>query len=80
MHMGIVKQTQGLHAPLRLGMERQAAGQVTRLPFLPSSGLMRDVLDARDEDIGPESIFNDASEPEVMGTPILVMQRHLKMM
>lgn len=80
MHMRVAKETQGLHAPLRLLMERQAAAQVTRLPFLPSSGLMRDVLDGRDEDLGPECIFNDPSQPEVMGTPLLVMQRNLKLM
>lgn len=30
---------QGLHAPLRLAMERRAVQQVGRLPFLPSSNL-----------------------------------------
>ena len=80
IQMGILKQTQGMHAPLRLMMERDAADRVSRLPFLPSSRLMRDVLDGRDEDLGPEAVFNDPMQPEVMGTPQLVMERSLNLM
>ena len=77
LHLDMLQRMQGLHAPMRLLMERKAASPVTRLPFLPSSRLMHDVLTARDEDIGPEHMFNDPQEPEVMGTPLLVMQRSL---
>lgn len=80
MHMGILKQTQGMHAPLRLMMERDAASHVSRLPFLPSSNLMTDVLTGRDEDIGPADLFNDASQPEVMGPAHLVVERSLNLM
>jgi proteasome maturation protein len=35
MDMAILKKTQGLHAPLRLQMERNATLKVGHLPFLP---------------------------------------------
>lgn len=41
--MTVLRNTQGLHAPLRLAMERRAAKQIGRLPFLPSSNLQLDV-------------------------------------
>lgn len=58
MNFAMLTKTQGIHAPMKLMMERQAAAQVTRLPFLPSSNLMLEVLEGRDEDIGVEDILN----------------------
>ena len=77
LQLQVLKETQGIHAPLRLMMEREAASRVSRLPFLPSSGLMLDVLTGRDEDLGPETLFNSGSEAEAVGSPFLVMQRSL---
>lgn len=48
----MLRNVQGLHAPMRLAMELKAAERVGRHPFMPSSGLMRDVLLGRDEEIG----------------------------
>lgn len=50
--MILLRNTQGLHAPMRIAMELKATEKIGRLPFLPSSNMMRDVLLARDEEIG----------------------------
>ena len=50
--MLVLRNTQGIHAPLRLAMELKAAEKIGRLPFLPSSNMMRDVILGRDDDIG----------------------------
>ncbi|XP_043522769.1 proteasome maturation protein-like, partial [Frieseomelitta varia] len=47
----LLRNTQGLHAPIRLAMELKAAEKIGRLPFLPSSHMMKDVL-GKDEEIG----------------------------
>ena len=57
-NFAMLKTTQGIHAPLRLMMERKAACQVGRLPFLASSNLMKDVLEGKDDVIGFEDILN----------------------
>ena len=49
--MIMLRNTQGLHAPLRLAMELKSTEKIGRLPFLPSSNLMRDVILGRDDDI-----------------------------
>jgi len=76
-NFAVLKRTQGIHAPLKLMMEREAASKIGRLPFLPSSNIMRDVLEGRDEDIGFEDILNDPSQPEFLGAPHLMVERQL---
>lgn len=58
MNYAMLRKTQGIHAPLRILMEKDAASRVGRLPFLPSSNLMRDVIEGRDEDITFDDILN----------------------
>ena len=53
-----LRSEQGIGAPLKLLMERKAASNVGRLPFLPSSNLMTEVLTGRIDSIGFEDIFN----------------------
>jgi proteasome maturation protein len=77
MNMAMLCNAQGLHAPLRLKMELQAADKVGRLPFLPSSGLMGEVLTGRDEEIGFEDILNTAEFREQLAQPHAVVERHL---
>jgi len=77
MNFAMLKKTQGIHAPLKLMMERQAASQISRLPFLPSSNVMLDVLEGRDEEIGVEDILNDPMNPEYMGPPQMVVMKNL---
>lgn len=74
MNMAILKKTQGIGAPLKLMMERKAASEVGRLPFLPSSNLMKEVLEGKDEDLGFESFLGNP-EPEAMGHPHMVVER-----
>lgn len=52
MNMVLRRNTQGIHAPMRIAMELKATEKIGRLPFLSSSNLMKDVLLGRDEDIG----------------------------
>jgi proteasome maturation protein len=80
MNMAILRNIQGLHAPLRLTMELQAAKKIGRLPFLPSSGFMSDVLTGRDEEIGFEDILNTAEFHEQMAQPHAVVEKHLALL
>lgn len=75
--MTILRNTQGLHAPLRIGMELNSAKKVGRLPFLPSSNIMLDSLTGRDIEIGPEDVFNTSEFLEVSGQPHAVVERSL---
>ncbi|OXU29152.1 hypothetical protein TSAR_006554, partial [Trichomalopsis sarcophagae] len=77
MEMLMLRNTQGLHAPMRLAMEIKAAEKIGRLPFLPSSNLMRDVILGRDDDIGFEDILNTAEFREQMGQPHAVVEKSL---
>lgn len=73
--MAILRNTQGMHAPLRLAMEFKAAKQIGRLPFLPSSNIMLETLTGRDVEIGPEDVFNLPEFREVVGQPHAVVER-----
>ncbi|XP_023029735.1 proteasome maturation protein [Leptinotarsa decemlineata] len=77
MNMTVLRNTQGLHAPLRLAMELKSAKRIGRLPFMPSSNVMHDALTGRDLDIGPEDIFNTPEFLEVSGQPHAVVERSL---
>ncbi|KAG7204951.1 hypothetical protein KM043_005339 [Ampulex compressa] len=77
MDMTLLRNTQGLHAPLRLAMELKATEKIGRLPFLSSSNAMRDVLLWKDEQIGFEDILNTAEFREQMGQPHAVVERSL---
>lgn len=57
MNMVLLRNTQGLHAPMRIAMELKAAEKIGRLPFLPSSCMMKDVLLGRDEEIGYINLY-----------------------
>ncbi|KAK4886576.1 hypothetical protein RN001_002847 [Aquatica leii] len=65
MNMVMLRNTQGLHAPLKITMELKAAKQIGRLPFLSSSNVMHDSLTGRDLEIGPEDVFNTAEFREI---------------
>ncbi|KAK2588221.1 hypothetical protein KPH14_004256 [Odynerus spinipes] len=77
MNMVLLRNTQGLHAPLRLAMELKASEKIGRLPFLPSSNVMRDVILGKDEEIGFEDILNTAEFREQMGQPHAVVEKSL---
>nr|CAI5844106.1 unnamed protein product [Callosobruchus analis] len=77
MNLALLRNTQGLHAPLRIAMEQRSARKIGRLPFLPSSNIMLDTLTGRDLEIGPEDIFNTPEFIEVSGQPHAVVERSL---
>lgn len=69
MNMTVLRNTQGLHAPMRIAMELKAAKHIGHLPFLPSQNLMLDVLTGRDMTVMPEDIYGTAEFREAMGQP-----------
>ncbi|XP_018579602.1 proteasome maturation protein [Anoplophora glabripennis] len=77
MNMTVLRNTQGLHAPLRITMELKSAQKIGRLPFLQSSNVMYDVLTGRDLEIGPEDIFNTPEFLEISGQPHAMVERSL---
>ncbi|EDW75983.1 uncharacterized protein Dwil_GK14916 [Drosophila willistoni] len=77
LNMQILRNREGLHAPLRMGMDRFAARQVGRLPFLQSSYLMDDVLTGRCDTIGFEDFLNLPENNEHMRQPHAVVEKSL---
>ncbi|KYN07330.1 Proteasome maturation protein [Cyphomyrmex costatus] len=77
MNMALLRNTQGLHAPLRIAMELKATENIGRLPFLSSSNVMRDVLLGKDQSIGFDDIFNTSEFREQMGQPHAIVENHL---
>ncbi|KAB0799737.1 hypothetical protein PPYR_07627 [Photinus pyralis] len=77
MNMAILRNTQGMHAPLRLNMELLAVKKVGRLPFLPSSNAMHDALTGRDLEVWPEDLYNTAEFREMAGQPHAVVEKSL---
>ncbi|XP_022900006.1 proteasome maturation protein [Onthophagus taurus] len=77
MNLTMMRNTQGLHAPLRYTMECQAAKKIGHLPFLPSSNIMLDVLTGNDIEIGPQDIFGTPEFREIVGQPHAVVEKSL---
>jgi len=77
MDFTMLRNAQGLHAPLRLKIERQVAGQVQRLPGLHSSNLMSDILTGRLDVIDFTDVLNDPMDAEMIGHPHMLMERRL---
>ena len=77
IRMTVLRNTQGVHAPFRLLMERKAASHVSRLPFLPSHNVALDVLTGNDEFVGFEDILGGPEVGEVMGNPHAMVEKRL---
>ncbi|KAK3763833.1 hypothetical protein RRG08_050197 [Elysia crispata] len=77
MDFVMLKNSQGIQAPLKLKMEHFAASKMQRLPCLNSSNLMADILSGREELIGFEDILNNPAESEVMGQPHAMVERRM---
>ncbi|XP_068702353.1 proteasome maturation protein-like [Montipora capricornis] len=73
----MLRNTQGLHAPLKLQMERAVASKIQRLPCLPSSMVALDTLMGTDESIGFEDFLNVAGDSEFTCDPHLTMEYKL---
>jgi len=77
IRMTVLRNTQGVHAPFRLMMERRAASQVSRLPFLPSHHVALDVLTGNDECVGFEDFLGGQEVGEVMGNPHALVEKRM---
>lgn len=75
MDFAMLRNLQGMHAPLKLQMELNTAKQMQRLPGLPSSRLMEDTLSGRNELIDFDDIFNVPEESESMVQPHVLMEK-----
>ncbi|KAM7443992.1 hypothetical protein ABFA07_007362 [Porites harrisoni] len=73
----MLRNTQGLQAPLKLQMERSVASKIQRLPCLPSSMVALDTLMGTDESLGFEDFLNVHGDSEVMSDPHLTMEYKL---
>ncbi|XP_025087418.1 proteasome maturation protein-like isoform X2 [Pomacea canaliculata] len=77
MDMVMLRNSQGIHAPLRLHMEQHMARKIQRLPGLHSSNAMLDTLTGRDEVLGFEDILNDPADAELVGQPHILVEKQL---
>ncbi|KXJ19511.1 proteasome maturation protein [Exaiptasia diaphana] len=75
LDMRMLRNTQGLHAPLRLQMECAVTSKIQRLPCLPSSMIALDTLMGSDDSIGFEDILGAPGDLETMGDIHSIMER-----
>jgi len=66
---------QGIHAPLRLVVERKVVSRGGHLPFLPRSNASLDVLTGRDEMIGFDDFLGHPHEQEALRQPHATMDK-----
>jgi len=70
----MLKNSQGLHAPLKLHMERHITSQITRLPGLQSSNILLDTLTGKDETVEFADILNTPGDSELMADVHMMME------
>ncbi|KAK7468486.1 hypothetical protein VKT23_002992 [Stygiomarasmius scandens] len=78
LKLNMLRTTHGLHAPMRLLMERKIVATSPHMPALPQSNIHLDILMGRDETIEPADVF---AEP-ISGPPLDIhkdMERKLHM-
>jgi proteasome maturation protein len=80
-HMRILRSTQGIHAPLRMQMEKKATSMAGgRLPFLHSERLGLQVLNGTDTTIAFEDVLCTPENREKAGVPSAVMEKSVGML
>ncbi|XP_003389588.1 PREDICTED: proteasome maturation protein-like [Amphimedon queenslandica] len=77
--MQSLRNSQGLHAPLRLEMERKMASKIQRIPPLESSMIALETLLGQDETISVEELLDNPSDSPVLVNGRAVMEKRLKM-
>jgi proteasome maturation protein len=80
MDLSMLRNLQGLHAPLKLQMEHNITKKMRRLPGLPSSNILEDSLSGRDELIDFDDIFNAPEERETNMQPHLQIEKQLNLL
>lgn len=76
----MLREREGLSAPLKISMELNSFKTVGRLPFLQSSNLHRDVLLGRDETIEFSDFLNVPEMSEFNRQPHVVVEKHLNIL
>ncbi|KIK70346.1 hypothetical protein GYMLUDRAFT_65582 [Collybiopsis luxurians FD-317 M1] len=66
----MLRNTQGLHAPMRLLMERKIVGANPHMSVLPQTNLQLDILMGRDETVEPADVFGGP----INGPPLDIRQ------
>ncbi|CAO3692441.1 unnamed protein product [Rhizopus microsporus] len=61
LKLNLARQAYGMHAPIKLMMERSIVEKRQRVPVMPSSNLHLDILLGKDETIDYEDFLNDPS-------------------
>ncbi|KAI8987426.1 proteasome maturation factor UMP1-domain-containing protein [Mycotypha africana] len=59
LKLNLARQAHGMHAPIKMMMERSIVEKRQRLPVLPSSNLHLNILLGKDETIDYEDFLND---------------------
>ncbi|XP_055343231.1 proteasome maturation protein-like [Paramacrobiotus metropolitanus] len=75
MNYAMLRSTQGIHAPLRLQMEKFLVKQPSRNSVMPSSNLHLDVLNGKDETIDFEGLLNAPEYWEKEVHPHLLLEK-----
>ncbi|KAI8907722.1 hypothetical protein PhCBS80983_g02874 [Powellomyces hirtus] len=79
LRMKMHRQTFGIHAPLRLQMEKALVNQVRRIPVLPTRNLGLEILEGRDQTIDYEDFLGDPYMSTAMMDPHAAMEHALGM-
>ncbi|KAI8144722.1 proteasome maturation factor UMP1-domain-containing protein [Fennellomyces sp. T-0311] len=79
LKLNMARQAHGMHAPIRMMMERDIVSQHQRLPVLPSSNVHLDILMGRDETIDFEDFLNDPAMSTDMLDVHAAMEHKLKL-
>lgn len=80
MNMAIMRNSQGMHAPLRIAMEVNACKKVGHLPFLPSANALHDSLTGKDLEVTFEDIYNTGEFREQMIQPHAMVEKKLNLL
>nr|CAG4651490.1 EOG090X0J8E [Simocephalus serrulatus]SVE94626.1 EOG090X0J8E [Simocephalus serrulatus] len=75
--MRMLRTMQGLHAPIRLHMEKLAVKDIGHLPCLHRHNAMLDALTGRDTTMEFEDFLNNPQDSEIMGQPHMMIEREL---
>ncbi|KAH3834387.1 proteasome maturation protein-like isoform X2 [Dreissena polymorpha] len=80
MDFAMLRNLQGLHAPLKLQMELNITQKMRRLPGLGSSHVLEESLTGRDMMLDFEDIFNDPDEVPLSSQPHIQMEKRLNIL
>ncbi|CDS12516.1 hypothetical protein LRAMOSA04710 [Lichtheimia ramosa] len=59
LKLNMARQVHGMHAPIKMMMEKDIVSKRQRMPVMPSSNLHLDILMGKDETIDFEDFLND---------------------